>query len=92
MKKSVFALVLAMMLIVTATASAMTAGTFEAEAPGVFGEAVKVAVTVSDTVIENVEVVSHNETAGISDAAIERIPAAIVEASPSRLTPSPARR
>lgn len=79
MKKSVFALVLAMMLIVTATASAMTAGTFEAEAPGVFGEAVKVAVTVSDTAIENVEVISHNETAGISDAAIERIPAAIVE-------------
>lgn len=79
MKKSVFALVLAMMFIVTATASAMTAGTFEAEAPGVFGEAVKVAVTVSDTAIEKVEVVSHNETAGISDAAIERIPAAIVE-------------
>ena len=79
MKKSVFALVLAMMFIVTATASAMTAGTFEAEAPGVFGEAVKVAVTVSDTAIERVEVVSHNETAGISDAAIERIPAAIVE-------------
>lgn len=79
MKKSVFALVLAMMLIVTATATAMTAGTFEAEAPGVFGEAVKVAVTVSDTAIEKVEVVSHNETAGISDAAIERIPAAIVE-------------
>lgn len=79
MKKSVLALMLAMMLIVTATASAMTAGTFEAEAPGVFGEAVKVAVTVSDTAIEKVEVVSHNETAGISDAAIERIPAAIVE-------------
>jgi len=78
MKKSVFAILMAMMLLITATASAMTAGTYEAEAAGVFGEAVKVAVTVSETVIEKVEVVAHNETAGISDPAIEKIPAAIV--------------
>ena len=65
MKKSVFAIVLAALLLVSAGAMAMTAGTYEAEANGI-GGAVKVAVTVS-------------ETAGISDPAIEKIPAAIVE-------------
>lgn len=78
MKKSVFAIVLAMLLLVSAGAMAMTAGTYEAEANGI-GGAVKVAVTVSETAIESVEVVSHSETAGISDPAIEKIPAAIVE-------------
>lgn len=37
-------------------------------------------VTVKDGKITSVDVVSHNETPGISDAAIETIPAAIVEA------------
>ena len=79
MKKSVFAILMAMMLVITATASAMTAGTYEAEAAGVFGSPVKVAVTVTETAIEKVEVVSHSETAGISDPAIAKIPAAIVD-------------
>jgi len=79
MKKSVFAILLAMMLVITATASAMTAGTYEAEAAGVFGSPVKVAVTVTESAIEKVEVVSHSETAGISDPAIAKIPAAIVD-------------
>ena len=78
MKKSVFAIVLAALLLVSAGAMAMTAGTYEAEANGI-GGAVKVSVTVSETAIESVEVVSHSETAGISDPAIEKIPAAIVE-------------
>ena len=78
MKKSVFAIVLAALLLVSAGAMAMTAGTYEAEANGI-GGAVKVAVTVSETAIESVEVVSHSETSGISDPAIEKIPAAIVE-------------
>ena len=78
MKKSVFAIVLAMLLLVSASAMAMTAGTYEAEANGIGGP-VKVAVTVSETAIESVEIVSHSETAGISDPAIEKIPAAIVE-------------
>lgn len=78
MKKSVFAIVLAALLLVSTGAMAMTAGTYEAEANGI-GGAVKVAVTVSETAIESVEVVSHSETAGISDPAIEKIPAAIVE-------------
>ena len=78
MKKSVFAILLAMLVLVSAGALAMTAGTYEAEANGI-GGAVKVAVTVSETAIEKVEVVAHSETPGISDPAIERIPAAIVD-------------
>ena len=78
MKKSVFAVVLAVLLLVSAGAMAMTAGTYEGEGNGIGGP-VKVAVTVSETAIESVEIVSHSETAGISDPAIEKIPAAIVE-------------
>ena len=78
MKTRVFAILMAMLLLVSSGAMAMTAGTYEAEANGI-GGAVKVAVTVSDAKIEKVEVVAHSETPGISDPAIERIPAAIVE-------------
>lgn len=78
MKKKVFAILLAMLLLMSACASAMTAGTYEAEGQGI-GGAVKVAVTVSENAIEKVEVVAHSETAGISDSAIAKIPAAIVE-------------
>ena len=79
MKKSVFAILLALMLVVSSGAMAMTAGTYEAEAQGMMGM-VKVAVTVSETAIEKVEVVAQNETPGISDPAIANVPAAIVEA------------
>ena len=78
MKKNVFAIVLAVLMLFSAGAMAMMAGTYEAEANGIGGP-VKVAVTVSETAIESVEIVSHSETAGISDPAIEKIPAAIVE-------------
>ena len=40
---------------------------------------VKVEVTFSANAIDSVKVVEHSETAGISDGAIENIPAAIVE-------------
>ena len=78
MEMRVFAILMAMMLLVSSGAMAMTAGTYEAEANGI-GGAVKVAVTVSENAIEKVEVLAHSETPGISDPAIERIPAAIVE-------------
>ena len=58
MKKSVFAILLALMLVVSSSALAMTAGTYEAEAQGMMGM-VKVAVTVSETAIEKVEVVAQ---------------------------------
>ena len=78
MKKKVGAILMALLLLTASGALAMTAGTYEAEGTGI-GGAVKVAVTVSETAIEKVEVLAHSETAGICDPAIERIPAAIAE-------------
>lgn len=78
MKKKVWAILMAMLLLAASGALAMTAGTYEAEGTGI-GGAVKVAVTVSETAIEKVEVLEHSETAGVCDPAIERIPAAIVQ-------------
>ena len=78
MKRITFVLVLVLALLSCTGALAMTSGSYEAEAEGRNG-AVKVAVTVSETAIESVEVVAHSETAGIADPALERIPAAIVE-------------
>ena len=77
MKKNIFALLLAMMLLVCASASAMTAGTYEAEAQGMMGM-VKVAVTVTESAIESVKVIAQNETAGLADPALANVPAAIV--------------
>lgn len=54
-------------------------GVYEGSANGM-GGAMKVAVTVEDGKISDVEVLEHKETAGISDPAIEQIPQAIVEA------------
>ena len=78
MKKKVWAILMALLLLTASGALAMTDGTYEAEGTGI-GGAVKVAVTVSETAIEKVEVLAHSETAGICDPAIERIPAAIAE-------------
>lgn len=61
-----------------ALADGYTAGTYEAEAKGNNGP-VKVSVTFSADAITDVQVVEHGETAGLSDPAIEKIPAAIVE-------------
>ena len=55
-----------------------TPGTYTGTAAGKNGD-VKVEVTFSANAIDSVRVVEHSETAGISDGAIENIPAAIVE-------------
>ena len=44
------------------------------------GGDVKVKVTVDGGRISNVEVIEHNETVGIGDQAVEKLPSAIVEA------------
>lgn len=54
------------------------AGTYSAAAQGNNGP-VTVSVTFDDNAITNVTVDSHEETAGLSDPAIEGIPAAVVE-------------
>ena len=59
--------------------AALADGTYTGAANGM-GGAVNVTVTVEGGKITSVEVGEHQETAGISDPAIEQIPAAIVEA------------
>lgn len=55
-----------------------TPGTYQGEGTG-FGGALTVEVTVNETEITDVTIKGHGETASISDPAIEKIPAAIVE-------------
>lgn len=62
----------------TPAAGGYQAGTYEAEVSGHNGP-IKVAVTVDDSSIVNVEIVEHTESAGISDPAINTIPQAIVD-------------
>lgn len=64
----------------SSAAGKYTPGTYKASAAGMNGD-VKVSVTVDENAITAVEVVEHAETPGISDPAIEQIPAAIVEAN-----------
>jgi len=67
-----------------APAVAYTDGTYEGSSDAGMYPGLKVSVTVEGGVITNVEVVAHDETPGISDPAIEEVPAAIVAAnSPS---------
>lgn len=58
---------------------AFVPGTYMAAAKGMGGD-VNVEVVVTEDAIQSVTVKEHSETAGISDPAIEKIPAAIVEA------------
>ena len=55
-----------------------TPGTYEGEGTGFQGP-IKVSVTVSDTAIQQIQVLEQSETAGISDPAFEKIPALILE-------------
>ncbi len=74
------AVVLACLMPLMALADAMPAdGVYEGSANGM-GGAVKVAVTVSGGKITAVEIVEHSETAGVSDPAIEQMPAKIIDA------------
>ena len=79
MKKRILSLLLVLSLLVPMTAAlALTPGTYEGEAKGMF-EGLKVAVTLDEKGITKVEVLSHNETAP-GFPALEKIPQAIVEA------------
>ena len=80
--KNGIALLLTLMLLLgmTGTACAVgtyTAGTYTASAEGLNGP-VTLEVTFTEDHIESVKVTAHSETPGISDGAIERIPAEIV--------------
>jgi len=80
MKKTIS---LALILVLIATTlvgcggAKLTDGTYEGEGQGM--APLKVEVVVTDGKIASVEVVEHGETEGISDPALEQIPALIVE-------------
>ncbi len=82
MKKIVSMLLCAAMLcLLPAWAMAepiFTPGTYEGVGTGFQGP-ITVSVTVSDSAIEQIEVLEQSETAGISDPAFEKIPAQILE-------------
>lgn len=68
-----------LMIVGTAAAAvSYTPGTYEGEAIGRNGP-VKVQVTVAKDRIESIRVVSHNESAGLSDAPINTLPKTIVD-------------
>ena len=80
--KKFFALIMSLAMLMScltlpASAAAYTAGTYTAAAKGMGGD-VNVEVTFSDTEIVEVKIGEHNETAGISDPAIAKVPEAIV--------------
>ena len=94
MKKKVLSLVLAGALCLSLGACGNGAGKETPEAKGIYtpgtyvgisekgvGGKVKVEVTVDENAITAVDVVKHAETPGISDPAMEQIPAAIMEAN-----------
>lgn len=83
MKKLMRSLLLTAVVSTSVFAAAAQAGTFT---PGEYqgtgngrNGSIEVEVTLSEDRIESVEIVSHSESEGISDPAIEKIPAAIVE-------------
>ena len=80
MRKFLSLLLALVMVLCCIPAVAETAdGVYEGTGAGLNGQ-IKVSVTVSGGKITEVKVLGHSETAGISDPAIEKIPAAIIEA------------
>ena len=63
----------------TETSAKYTPGTYVGKAQGIRRE-VEVSVTFDENSITNIEVTSHGETKNIADAAIEKVPAEILEA------------
>ena len=70
--------IICLVMVLAMLCSAAMAETFEGVGKG-FGGEIKVAATVEGGKLTAVEVLSHGETAGISDPAFAKIPAAIIE-------------
>ena len=78
MKKFVALLLAGCMLFGMTAAAELAAGTYTGVGDGRNGD-IQVEVVVNENKIESVAVTAHEETPGISDPALEQIPAAIVE-------------
>ena len=70
--------IICLVMVLAMLCSAAMAETFEGVGKG-FGGEIKVAATIEGGKLTAVEVLSHGETAGISDPAFAKIPAAIIE-------------
>lgn len=70
--------IICLVMVLAMLCTCATAETFEGVGKG-FGGEIKVAATVEGGKLTAVEVLSHGETAGISDPAFAKIPAAIIE-------------
>lgn len=70
--------IICLLMVLTMLCTAAMAETFEGVGKG-FGGEIKVAATVEGGKLTAVEVLSHGETAGISDPAFAKIPTAIIE-------------
>lgn len=79
-KKVVFMLAvsIALLMCVSAMSLALNAGTYEGVAKG-YGGDITVSVTVDAEKILEVEVLKHEESAGVSDAAFEKLPEMIIQ-------------
>ena len=77
MKKLLSLLLCLSMLCMAASALAYTPGSYTASGNGLMGP-VEVTVTFDEAAITEIVVGAHTETAGICDAAIEKVPAAII--------------
>ena len=74
----ILSLVMALDMVSGAIAQSYTPGTYSGEGEGV-RSTIKVDVTVSDTAITDIKVTEHGETRNVADAALEAIPAAVLE-------------
>ncbi|MDI9521051.1 MAG: FAD-dependent oxidoreductase [Bacillota bacterium] len=77
MKKRIISLILSLVMLLS-LAVGVTAETFEGESKG-YGGVLKVAVTIEEGKLTNIEVLESHETAGISDPAFAKVPEAIIE-------------
>ena len=78
MKKLLTWLLCLMMLVSAVPALAYTTGTYTGTGTGMLDK-IEVAVTFDADTITGIEVVSCNDTPGVCDAAVEKIPAEIVK-------------
>ena len=78
MKKLLAVLVLALVLAACGGSASYVAGTYTQTVKGHNGD-MTVEVVLTEKKIESITVVEHVESAGISDAAFDKVPAAIIE-------------
>ncbi|MFZ7120310.1 MAG: FMN-binding protein [Eubacteriaceae bacterium] len=80
-KKSLYLSILFILLLTMigcSNASQWTDGIYQGSAEGLHGD-IQLSVEVKDGKISNITVNSQNDTAGVSDAAFEQVPQAIIE-------------